>query len=298
MLLSIWLSCQTVSQTSPQIADSSEAKWPTYESPEQSADFQTHDLQLALSSAIYALPNWRAEDVFYSYDDVMSWSDGYCPYNTEIDGNALWYGGCESTQGVRYDGYLFRNVYVNYDAFGDGGTWDLDSLSGVADIQTVDGKHVHYGGTIYSGEGLSPEGFHTAISIIEGSFLDEQQSESWLFDGPSINLAQFRSTEPEGVHDGLYINGAIDIEGEIQTVYFNDISASTHSWDPSCLFNAVGVIGFRNQDGVWAYLFLESETGPTCDGCGSVFQDINRTQYIDELCLDVEMLLDNGLQSW
>ncbi|MEC8277632.1 MAG: hypothetical protein VX026_07950 [Myxococcota bacterium] len=32
MLLSIWLSCQTVSQTSPQIADSSEAKWPTYES--------------------------------------------------------------------------------------------------------------------------------------------------------------------------------------------------------------------------------------------------------------------------
>lgn len=293
-----WIACQPPPKPTAPTEEVQESSWPTVSQPDSTDEFQAQELQGFLTDAIFTLQDWRADDVFESYDSVMNWSDGYCPYNSEFDGNALWYGGCQSTSGARYDGYLFRNVYEDYDLFGNGGSWDLDSISGVADIQSSDGTKVHYGGTIYSGEGLSQEGFHTSISVLEGSFLDEHFTESWLGNGPSIHLAQYRVTDPEDQFDSLYINGAVSTDGEGQHIYFSELSAAYYSWDPSCSTNAIGVIGFRSLEGSWAYLFLGSETGPSCDGCGMAYRDINRTQEIGEVCLDIELLLDEGLQSW
>ena len=133
---------------------------------------------------------------------------------------------------------------------------------------------------------------------MEGSFLDELQANSWLSEGPSLNLAQYRQTDPEGSYEGYYINGGIGIDGSVQTVYFNNLSAAYYSWEPTCTFNATGAIGFRSTDGDWAYMFLGNESSPSCDGCGMLYSDVDRTDSLGEICLDVQSLLDNGLQSW
>ena len=81
-------------------------------------------------------------------------------------------------------------------------------------------------------------------------------------------------------------------------VHFFEVSANYYSWEPSCSNIISGAIGIRSDIGKWHYLFFEGDNGYACDGCGTVYADINKEDPIGEICVDAANILDMGLQSW
>ena len=100
----------------------------------ESADFDLDKIENAVNDAIVTLRSYNAHPVISSYQDVMTYADPYCPSSYEDNGNSFWYGQCESTGGMTYNGYLFYNTYSDMDFFGDGGVWDVTVVSGVTDM--------------------------------------------------------------------------------------------------------------------------------------------------------------------
>ena len=56
--------------------------------------------------------------------------------------------------GMSYDGYLFYNTEEVYDLFGDGGSWDVEQLSGATQMVAPDGRLIHWGGAVQLAEGV------------------------------------------------------------------------------------------------------------------------------------------------
>ena len=163
MSVIFWLACQTAPEKEPQAPPEAESNWPEASIPEDDFEFVVSDIQAALMLAVSTLPTWSAEDAFVSYDGAMSWSDEYCPYNTEYDGNALWYGGCNNL--APRDGYLFETSTPTTTAeMVDAGMWI--SFQALPMFRLQRGRFT----TVVPSILKASDGLHTAISVMAGPF--------------------------------------------------------------------------------------------------------------------------------
>jgi len=286
------LACtSTPSETSP---------IPSAYEPEHTIETTTIDitsLETGINDSLIGLFSYNAGPLVESYAEIMSYADSYCPSAYEIDGNAFWYGQCQSEQGMSYDGYLFYNSYENFDIFADGSSWNIATISGSSDMVYPDGSYIHWGGNSYFGTGVNPDGMPIFLSLINGSFLDEQDS-SWLQDGLSSSLmmyaVQYSTGSPNLLANGVYLNGSIPLDANyVSGIEFQELAIYSELFNYPCEQEPIGGLSVRTNSSHWIDIYFDVDenwtlTG-TCDGCGAAYQD---NEFIGEICIDASPLLD------
>lgn len=267
---------------------------------ETSALFDLEEIEQQLAEIIPSLRSFNAAPVLASYQDVMSYADSYCPANYEDNGNSFWYGECESDAGMSYNGYLSYNTYDDMNFFGDGGSWDVSVISGATDMLYPEEHRVHWGGATYLAEGTSPDGYPVFFSLLNGSFLDQNQ-DGWIADGYSSNLMLY-GISFDSIQVGakaLSIEGALNTEGTISAVEFNGLLHYPAAIGFPCEEEPLGTIGIRTEAGFWLDLEFDikedwSMSGD-CDGCGVAS---HKGEDIGEICIDTSSLVDWEERPW
>ena len=119
------------------------------EEAEETIAFDLGSIENSINDILPKIRSYNSAPILTSYADVMTYADSYCPSSYEQDGSSFWYGQCESSAGMSYNGYLFYNTYADMDFFGDGGVWDVIVVSGVTDmVYPSTNKRVHWGGML------------------------------------------------------------------------------------------------------------------------------------------------------
>lgn len=291
-MIFLMFSCNSVSK--PSVVDPHDMEWPESE-VNQYPLLSTAEMAQGLNIAFESLSGFNADLILLSYDNALSHGDSYCPLSYEIDGNSLWYGGCSTEDGTKFDGYLFTNQYEEHDIFGDGTLWYLDAIAGSANITFETGDKIHWGGNCYYGDGINIDGHSTALSLLEGSFMDETMDEEWLKYGQSLSLLQHALQTQDGSNSMLLLDGAVPSAPPLSGVQFVDVLIEQNEWNVNCPMAISGELGLRDEYGNWYDLSFEGGDGRSCDGCGNV---LNGTDTIGQLCIDINVLLNSGIQTW
>lgn len=276
--------------------------------PDQSAEFDLVSIEDDINEVLPQLRNYNADPVVSSYFDVMSYADPYCPASYVDNGNAFWYGECESSGGMTYNGYLFYNTYSEMDFFEDGGVWDVTVVSGVTDmIYPSTENRVHWGGDAYLAEGVSFDGYPVYFSLLNGSFWDQNQ-EGWLSEGYNSNLMLYgmRFEFEELSATALYVQGSLNLDGNsfgelssISAVNFNELLTYPELIGFPCEIEPLGILSVRTKDGNWLDITFDVETdwemSGECDGCGTAYHN---GEEIGEICIDNSSLIDWEERPW
>lgn len=262
-------------------------------------------LEEALDDLVTHLPLVTAQPVLEGYDSVMSSASGGCPTWSEFDGNAFWYGYCTSDDGSYWDGYSFFTVYNDVDLFGDGSSWQADSLSGAATVRRGSDLF-HVGGSIADGRGVGPDGSDRWITQLYGSFAwnDPRAADTWLAGGvtPSLLLYAIQYNGVDGGTEGnlFYMDGSISgISDAVSAFSFQQVQAGPRSVGFGCELEPFGTIEIRDHAGAWySVTFDYDERGAfvgECDGCGAVYKG---DKYQGEVCTDTSPLWTWEVAPW
>ncbi len=261
-------------------------------------------IEIAINESLLTVLDYNATTISESYNSIMSYSDSSCPAAYEQDGNSFWYGQCKSEQEMTYDGYLFYTSYQNHDLFGDGTIWDATSFAGSSNMQYPTGENAHWGGNSYIANGTNPEGMPTFLSIINGSFWD-QNADSWLKDGLSTSMVMYAIDYilpefPDATANFIHLNGSLPItNGEITAISFQEVSLYSETLQYPCELEPIGRLSARTVDSDWIEIHFDVEEDWTltglCDGCGSAYLN---DQLVGEICLDLSPILDWEEAPW
>lgn len=262
---------------------------------ESSPEIDLASLETAFNEALLSIRDYNTAPMFDSYHAVMEYSDSYCPTSYELNGNAFWYGQCESDAGMYYDGYLFYNIYEELDFFGDGGVWDVYTMSGATDMLYPSMERVHWGGSAYFAEGHNVDGYPVFFSNFTGSFWD-QSSPDWLSEAQTANLMMY------GIHfdlsngtagNGFYIQGNIDWSGPLSAISFQGFTSYTQYIGFPCEMEPIGTLSLRTAEGQWIDVEFDNEqdwsVGGECDGCGTAYHN---GEELGDFCIDNQPMLD------
>ena len=298
MVILLWVGCQSIDVTEVgALTDIQEA--PSEYTPPEDADMDSVEwdldgIEMALDDVFAGVRTRHTTPILTGYDSVMTQADSYCPQAYTVDGNSFWYGACTSTSGMSYDGYLFYNTYEDYNFFGDGGSWNVELLSGSTQMVGSDGRLIHWGGSAYLAEGTSVDGYPVYFSSVTGSFLDDGAMDTWLQEGHSDTLMMYGASFSETiVSNAFMISGSMQWEGAVTAVEFGETVTYSAGVGYPCWKEPMGSLGIRDAHGRWLDIqFDVSEDWQlvgTCDGCG---QALANEEVIGEVCVDVAPLLD------
>ena len=303
LIVIFWLGCQSIEEpVKDTVPTTSSLQDYVFEHDESdSADFDLLAIASELEMVLQTLRYWNAQDVFASYDNALSYQDAYCPQSYTVDGNSFWVGGCQSSQGMRFDGYLFANVYEQSNFFQDGNIWDAQVLSAASDMVYPNESQVHFGGSATLAQGQHVDGYDLFFSSIVGSFLDESMADSWLLDGTSHTLMMYAVHFSDAALpiNGFYVNGSVKWTGAVTAVEFRQMATYSAYIGFPCQEEMLGQMGVRDDQGRWLDIAFDvaedwSLLGE-CDGCGTVTY---QGESIGEVCMDATVLLDWTEEPW
>ena len=301
MVILLWLGCQNLevsegnsSSSSTDVQDTPGEYVPPEEAEVEFADWDLDGIQESLNDIFEGVRTRHTTPILAGYASVMLQADSYCPQSYTVDGNSFWYGSCTSTSGMSYDGYLFYNTYEDHNFFGDGGSWNVESLSGSTQMIGVDDRLVHWGGSANLAEGTSVDGYPVYFSSVTGSFLDEGATETWLQEGHSDTLMMygisFSETSPS---NAFMISGSMQWNGAVTAVEFGEVIAYATAVGYPCWKEPMGSLAVRDAHGRWLDIQFDVDENwqlvGTCDGCGSASSN---GEAIGEICVDVAPLLN------
>ena len=269
---------------------------PPQSNPSHEQDWDLPGLSDAVTAVLATVRTRHATSILEGYSMVMSHADSYCPQAYTINGNSFWYGVCTSTAGMSYDGYLFYNTYEAYDLFGDGGSWDVEQLSGATQMVAPDGRLIHWGGGVQLAEGVSRDGYSVFYSNITGSFLDDGSEVEWLETGQSDTLMMYGTSVGDQASvsgNGLMIHGSMRWTGAVTAIDFGGVSTYSETIGYPCSQEPLGELSVRDAYGRWVTITFDVTSNwlleGTCDGCGRAL--FNGTD-IGEVCIDASPMLD------
>ena len=274
-----------------------------YEFEQPATAIDLHNLGSASSEAVKKLHTFNAQPIIKSYLSSIEQSDGYCPTYYEQDGNTVWYADCMTESNHHFSGYSFYNQYEDFDWFGDGTLWQLQSLSGAADIRYE--EHIfHWGGSAFWGDGTTVDGADTFFSGIDGTFYNTQSDQEWFENGLSALLYQYATvywTQNNIPVNSFLVNGNMPVvdNAYLSAIGFSDIfTADARSGYP-CPEEPFGSLQLRTTDGIWLEVLFDVnqqwELIGECDGCGIAYlQD----EEFGEICIDMTPLIDWEGQPW
>lgn len=278
---------------------------PTYIDPADEIalpDVSTEDMQDALDAAIVALHGLDAGPVLDAYAAAMSYADDDCPtWYSNAEGD-YWYDSCDSDDGAHFDGYLGTATYDGTDT-GDGTAWTGFTISGVATVETEDGRRFVANGA--AGR-LSAEadGLYQYYTVVDGSFSwdGEEANGSWLDEGPVPAFTLYAWDAPSTGARAMVLQGSVSgFDGQASTVVFDGVVIANALAGFPCEIEPSGTLSFRDPEGRWYDLLwdlpYDTETSTLgemdeadCDGCASTWTN---GEYLGETCLDW-----SGLMAW
>ena len=265
-----------------------------HEEAQSTPSLDIASMEEEVNEAIAQMRDNHSREIVDSYYNVMDYADEQCPTAYEDDGNAFWYGYCDSGQGLSFDGYLFFNTYDDYDLFSDGTLWDAEIINGSTTMYHDSFGKSHYSGNAYIAQGVNNEGADVFLSAVQGSFLVESSDDVQLQEGwsPWMTMYAFRQDTGFGVSKVLILNGSIPLSGiHVGALSFSNMAAFAAPGYP-CPKEPTGTLSLRSSQGVWLDVAFDVTedwqlTGE-CDGCGMA-----TTEFGDayEFCVDVAPLV-------
>jgi hypothetical protein len=282
-----------------------------YEDEPPTAPFDQAKVQASIDAAIDQVLVITAHPPIIAYLTVMEASDEYCPYNSEFEGSAYWYGGCTTAGGTRFEGYSFYEEFVDQPLFGEGSNMFGTSLNTQGTVILDDGTRFDMGGSaaVYEGT-INNEEIYVWFSSVNGTFgwSDSEVDESWMGGPirPTIqNLAYLWTFEDGSEYRALNTTaGFSGLEAEWSTVYLSEVFTvdSLGGYWP-CTDEPSGTISVRSNLGDWFQVVYDVEqvgddwtiAPGACDGCGTVFAS---GEAVGEACNDFNSLRDWGEQPW
>ena len=298
MMVLLWIGCQSVEVTkgepTTEVQDTPSEYIPPEDAEVDILEWDLEGIQTALDDIFFGVRTRHTTPILTGYDSVMAQADAYCPQAYTVDGNSFWYGSCTSTAGMSYDGYLFYNTYEDYNFFGDGGSWNVETLSGSTQMVGSEGRLIHWGGSAYLGEGTSVDGYPVYFSSVTGSFLDDGATETWLQEGHSDTLTMYGASFSETVVSNAFmISGSMRWSGAVTAVEFVETVTYSASVGYPCWKEPTGALAVRDAHGRWLEIQFDVsedwELVGTCDGCGNA---LSNGEVIGEICVDVAPLLN------
>jgi hypothetical protein len=296
MLLLLSLACQ--SDTLPDTAVPFE---PTpYLVEEEAPPVPTLDagtLEASVSDALAVAWTLQADPILVGYQTVMAHAEPGCPDYYSNEGNVYWYDQCTTSDGTRFDGYGFAQVYEAY-AAEDGNVYDGFGLYGVSRVTTPDGRRFVSGGSATSLRAANAD-TTSWQSVIQGTFAWDgaDAAGSWM-DGelaPDLTLVAV-GANANVLGRAVAIEGSVGgLDGPVNAVLFDGFLIYTAAWGSACAIEPGGVVSLRGEDGGWYDVLFDgpAEWGGTadaaaCDGCGEAWF---RGERVGSVCLDATALL-------
>lgn len=253
--------------------------------------FSAEALGDAIDQGLQKALTITGEPIFPVYHEVMATADDTCPAYYAYGENVYWYDYCYSEQGSLFNGYSF---YVDYEAYepGDGLTYWGGQLYGVAQVTTESGETFEAGGTAANVYAESAD-YQVWQSIVQGGFNWTGESDAdWLDDGLAPNLYLVAYYVPEVDGRAFALEGGVSgIEGELDTVVFDNILLYDEKVGGACPEEPSGTVSVRDADGEWYDVLFDGEgeygqgleSPDLCDGCGDAYF---RGQSVGSVCID------------
>lgn len=242
-----------------------------------------------------------------AYQQAMTWEDGYCPYHyedyVELYGYDYWYGGCDTEDGGRFDGYAYGTQNSGPTESGVYTYWHYGWLGGELSIEHADGEALDLAGYFYVQDyEVGPNRYHYAQ--LDGSIRweGEQRQGSWLSDGLSANII-ISGGYSETAGSYLNLDGGLSTgDAQGSAVWFDGVLMAQEARGHDCPVEPSGVVSVRAEDGTWYDVlfdgapYIGGEVFPAaCDGCGEVWVD-GRAE--GTVCPDLSVLTDWTSRPW
>ena len=273
-----------------------------YEGVEDSLDLDIASMEMEVNEVFSTLRSYNSQEIVDSYYNIMDYADVQCPTSYEVDGNAFWYGSCQSGQGLAFDGYLFFNTYENTDLFSDGTLWDAEIVNGSTTLYHSSLGKSNYSGNAYLAQGVNPDGADVFLSATQGSFLVEAAEEERLQEGwsPWLTMYGLRYETEFGSANAISLNGSLPYIGEhIAALSFSNMLTLDDLFGYPCPLEPTGILSVRSSGGVWIDVEFDVSQdwilNGTCDGCG-----VATTHQGDayDFCVDVSPLVNWESTPW
>ena len=254
-------------------------------------------LEGAIAEALAQAWTLRADPILLGYEAAMAHAEPGCPDYYSNDGNVYWYDQCTTSDGTRFDGYGFAQIYEGYDA-GDGNLYDGFGLYGVARVTTPEGHRFVSGGSAYSLRTANAD-TTTWQSVIQGTFSWDgaEASDSWKVGDltPDLTLVAV-GANANALGRAVAIQGSVGgLEGPVNAVLFDGFLIYTAAWGSACAIEPGGGVSLRGEDGGWYDVLFDgpaewggSADAAACDGCGDAWF---RGEPIGTVCMDATTLL-------
>lgn len=288
--------------TAPAVEESPRPISYEYDEVEDSFVLDIASIEEEVSHALSVMRINNSQEIVDSYYSVMSYADQQCPTSYEVDGNAFWYGSCQSDQGLAFDGYLFFNTYEATDLFSDGTLWDAEVVNGSTTLyHSLLGKS-SYSGNAYMAQGVNSDGADVFLSISQGSFLVESAMADQLQQGwsPWLTMYGIRYNTEWGSANAISLNGSLPYLGvNIAALSFTNLLVLDELFGHPCPQEPMGSLSVRTTEGVWLDVEFDVSqdwalTG-ICDGCGVATTQMGDTY---DFCVDVSPLVDWEETPW
>jgi hypothetical protein len=266
--------------------------------------FDPDAIEEAIDDTLTHILSLQAAPVRAAYDASVAHMEPGCPDWYDYEGNAFWYAYCTTDTGTSFNGYGFYTVYEDADAFGDGNSWDLVSISGAATVRDSAGHTFHLGGVVYDGTGTNADGASLWVSQVAGGFMWDapEAAGTWLETPNSPSMLLYAIQYPLDGDPGnyMYINGsAAGLSDASTAVRFSTVVLADTRLGMACSAEPVGTLSVRDHAGQWWDIRFDlDETGRLtgdCDGCGGVYLG---DEYQGEVCADFSSLLDWESNPW
>jgi len=304
-------STQTAKSTVAEPSPPEEPSAWEYDGDSPSAEFDQAKVEASIDAAIAQVRVITGSPPIDAYLNVMDSADEYCPYNSEFEGSAYWYGGCTTSSGTRFEGYSFYEEYVDSPLFGDGSNMFGTSLNTQSTVVLDDGSRFDMGGSAVVYEGtINNEEIYAWFTSVNGTFgwSDIEMDESWMGGPirPNIqNLAYLWTFEDGSTYRAVNSTAGFGgLDAEWDTVFLSEVfSADSLGGYWPCTDEPSGTISVRSPQGDWFQVVYDVEQDGdawtivpgACDGCGTVFAS---GEAVGEACNDFDSLRDWEDQPW
>lgn len=265
-------------------------------------------IQAALSEVLHLTGSAPLD----AYSSLMGTADDYCPYYSELDGSVYWYGGCETSGGVSYQGYSFYEYYDDAPLFGEGSSISGPVINTQGTIILEDGTRFDMGGSTYTFEGPSSDEMYAWSTGVTGTFgwTGREDDETWMGGPvkPTIETAAYL-WDIDGMGRFRAVSttaGLTGLASAWSTVYLSGlISMDDLGGYWPCPEEAAGSISVRSSEGHWFEVIYDVEQDEAdgswsiapglCDGCGQAYID---GVEVGEVCSDFSVLRDWEDRPW
>ncbi len=283
-----------------------------YEGEPDPPQFDQGLIEEAIQVALADVLTLTGTAPLHAYTDLMDTADDYCPYYSEFQGSVYWYGGCETGEGVTYQGYSFYQYYEDAPLFGEGSTMSGPVLNTQGSIILPDGTRFDMGGSTHTLEGQVSEEMYAWSTAVTGAFgwTDNPEDETWMGGAikPTIETtALMWDFEEHGRFRGVETTaGLTGLSSTWDTVFLSELTSMDDLFGYwPCPEEAAGSISVRSDKGHWFEVVYDVVQDPAddeydiapglCDGCGQVYVN---GEEVGEACNDFSVLRDWEDQPW